>query len=239
MTSPGRESAIFLGALAVLSAGAIALSLATSPPVAQQQLHAGAGATAGVGNFVMDLTNTVTTRASSPGGAAQQQSSKVHFVYQSPDSIQETVSSGGRSAEFVVIGNHRWERMGTGHWVSLPASPAGGPSAGKAAVDTVVLLPATAASMAESVVRHGKTSSAFYTYGDLPAATLANVDRVLFGVPTASIAAHAFDARIDKEYMTGQSLAAEAGNQIDILRIRYSELGTAPPVVAPTPSPAG
>ena len=223
---------LFLGALTLLTAGAIALSLATAPPVAEQQLHIGAGATTGVGSFVMDLTNTVTTK--STGAPAQSQSSHVHFVYQAPDRVDETLATGnGQTVELVVIGNLRYEHTAQGRWVQLPAGAAGSVSTGQAAINGVVLVPATAATKATPVVRHGKTSSAAYSY-DLSGQDLATVYRVLFGVRGSLIAAHAFGAIIDKEYMTAQSFVAAAGNQTDAITVRYSQLGTAPQVHAPS-----
>jgi hypothetical protein len=236
MSSPGRQSLVHLGALTVLTAGAIALSLATAPPVAEQQLHIGAGATTGVGSFVMDLVNTVTTRAPSPGGSARVQSRTLHIVYQAPDRLHETLSAGpGQTIDIVVIGNQRYQRTAAGRWVQLPPGRTGSVSTGQAAVNGVVLVPATAATAGTPVVRHGKTSSALYAYG-LPPAQLATVYRVLFGVTGAVIAQHAFDATIDKEYMVSQTFLAAAGNQTDRIAVRYSELGTAPAVTPPPPS---
>jgi hypothetical protein len=234
MSAPGTRALLLVGALGVLTVGAIALSLATAPPVAEQQLHIGASATAGVGSFVMDLTNTVTTKATLPGRAAQVQRSSVHFVYQAPDRIDETlVNATGRAVEIVCVGNSRYERTTGGHWVQLPAGANGAVSACQSAVSSVVLVPANAAAVGTPVVRHGQTSNAAYTY-DLTPADLATVLRVMFGVGPSVIAGHHFTAAIDKEYMVSQAFLAAAGNQTDLIGVRYSQLGTAPAVVPPS-----
>ncbi|HUO48528.1 MAG TPA: hypothetical protein VMU09_06815 [Acidimicrobiales bacterium] len=233
MPAPGRPSLFVLAALAVLTAGAVALSLATSPPVAEQQLYVGAGATAGVGSFVMSLTNTVTTRAALPGRPPQVQRSSVRFVYQAPDRIDETLTNAnGRAVEIICIGNSRWERAAGGHWVRIPGGATGAVSTCQSAVDTVVLVPANAAANGTPVVRHGQTSNATYTYGLAPA-DLAAVFRILFGVPATAVASHAFAATVDKEYVVSQLFHAAAGDQTDDIGVRYSELGTAPAVTPP------
>jgi hypothetical protein len=233
MSAPGRRPLILLAVLGLLSVGAIALSLATSPPVAEQQLHIGASATSGVGNFVMDLTNTVTTKPAVPGRPAQVQRSSVHFVYQAPDRIDETLqNSNGRAVEIICIGNSRWEHTAGGHWVQLPKGAAGAVSTCQSAVDTVVLVPANAAAAGTPVVRHGQTSNATYRY-DLAPVDLATVFRILFGVPSTAVASHVFAATIDKEYVVSQLFHAAAGNQTDDIGVRYSQLGTAPAVVPP------
>jgi len=232
MAPPRRDSLLFLGALTVLAVGAIALSLATAPPAAEQQLRVGAGATTGVGSFVMDLTNTVTTKGV---GRNQVQQSTVHFVYQSPDRLDETlINSAGQKVELLVVGNERFERT-NGRWVQLPAGANGPVSTGEAAVNDVVLVPATAATFGTPVVRYGQTSSSRYSY-DLDPQALATVYRVLFGVNGNVISSHHFGATIDKEYMVAQSFVASAGNQTDAITIRYSQLGTAPAVEPPPPS---
>jgi len=240
MSAPGREPLLLLAALGVLAAGAIALSLATAPPVAEQQLQIGAGATAGVGSFVMDLTNTVTTNSVVPGRAPQVQRSSVHFVYQAPDRIDETLkNANGRTVEIICIADDRWERTAGGNWVQLPAGARGAVSTCQSAVDNVVLVPAKAAANGTPVVRHGKTSSATYTYGLAPA-DLASVFRVLFGVPATAVSGHLFAASIDQEYVVSQLFHAAAGNQTDDIGVRYSELGTAPAIAPPAPArPAG
>jgi len=237
MPAPGRESLLLVGALGVLSVGAIVLSLLTAPPIAEQQLHVGASATAGVGSFVMDLTNTVTTRPVLPRGVPQVQSSRVHFVYQSPDRIDETLQAGNnQTVRVICIGNLRYERTAQGRWVQLPNGPSGAVSTCASAVSTVVLVPADAAAAGTGVVRHGETSNALYTY-DLAPLDLATVDRVLFGATPTVIASHAFDATIDKEFMVSQTFTAAAGRQTDRIAVRYSRLGTAP-AVEPPPSSA-
>jgi hypothetical protein len=233
MSASGTRALLFVGGLGVLAAGAVALSLATAPPVAEQQLHIGASATVGVGNFVMDLTNTVTTKAAAPGRAAQVQSSSVHFVYQAPDRIDETLrNANGQSLEIICIGNSRYEHT-AGHWVQLPAGANGAVSACESAVSSVVLVPANAASVGTPVVRHGKTSNAVYSYNLAPA-DLATVFRIMFGVGPSVVAAHHFTAAIDKEYMVSQAFLAAAGNQTDLIGVRYSQLGTAPAVLPPS-----
>jgi len=189
-----------------------------------------------VGSFVMDLTNTVTTRPLLPGAKPQVQSSSVHFVYQAPDRIDETLqNASGQSVRIICIGNLRYERTAQGRWVQLPNGANGAVSACASAVSQVVLVPANAAAAGTQVLRHGKTSNSLYSY-DLSATNLAVVYHILFGVTPSVISSHAFDATIDKEYMVSQSFTAGAGRQSDRIGVRYSGLGTAPAVEPPPPS---
>jgi hypothetical protein len=233
MSSPGRSSLVYLGVLTVLSAGAIALSLATAPPVAEQQLHIGSGSTAGVGSFVMDLVNTFTTQGAGPGGASQVQRGTQHIVYQAPDRFHEMISSGrGQGIDIIVVGSQRYQRKSPRLWTQLPS---GATDIGLSAVNSLVLLPANTAAKGTPVTRHGQTSNSVYAYG-LPPGPLAVVDAKLFGAGAGVIARHAFTVTIDKEFMVSQTFLATAGNQADRITVRYSELGTAPPVTPPPTS---
>jgi hypothetical protein len=226
--------------LAVFTAGAAALSLASAPPVAEQQLRIGAGATAGVGSFVMDLTSVV-RGAARPSGPTQVERSSFRLVYQAPDRIQETQAGpNGTIEEIVIVGDRRYERVG-GHWVQFPGSPTGSVSVGRSVAETFVLVPSTAASKAEDVVRHGQTSSSRYGY-DLSGTPLAALFAALYRVPVSMTSGHVFGARVQAEYMVNQTFFAAAGGSSDTVTIHYSRLGTAPAVVAPPASalhPAG
>ncbi len=210
--------------MTLLAAAAVVLSIHSAPPVAEQQLHVGAGATVGAGSFVMDLTQTRTGAGTTPGAPVQQQVSQIHFVYQAPDSLDEIVSQGGQTAERIIVGDMAYVRSGSGPWK-------GGvdPTLGPSAVSELVLLPGMVTTKAMPVTRHGNTSSAFYVYG-LADEQLA----ALFGpqAPT-QLTGHSFTARIDKEYMTGQSFTVSTSSLSEVVAIRYSDIGTAPPVRLP------
>jgi hypothetical protein len=234
MGGPRRGSLAILGMLAILTAGAAALSLASAPPLAEQQLRIGAGATAGVGSFVMDV-NSVVRGAARSSGPAQVEHSSFRLVYQAPDRIQEIqVGQNGATNEIVIVGNGQYERVG-GHWTSVTGSPIGSLSIGRSIAETFVLVPSTAASKAEDVVRHGQTSSSRYSY-DLSGAKLAALFAALYRVPVSQTTGHAFGAGVQSEYMTTQTFFAAATGSSDTVTIHYSRLGTAPKVVPPPAS---
>jgi len=229
MTTPRWESMFALAVMTLLAAAAVVLSIHSAPPVAEQQLQIGAGATIGAGSFVMDLTQTRTSAGATPGAPAQQQVSQLHFVYQAPDSLDETVSQGAQTAERIIVGDVAYVRSGKGPWK-------GGvdPTLGPSAVSDLVLLPGTVTTKASPVTRHGQTSSAFYVFG-LADTQLAE----LFGPQApAQLTGHAFTARIDKEYMTGQNFTVSTASLSEVVAIRYSEIGTAPPVRLPVTASA-
>jgi hypothetical protein len=229
MATRSPQSAIALGVLTVLAAAAAVLSIATAPPAAEQQVRVAAGATVGVGSFVMDLEDTVSSRA--VGSAPPQvQSSQARVVYQSPDRI--AISGAGGSGQVVLVGNLRYEQSPTGRWVRLSSVP----GAAQSYAEGVVLVPAKAFTAAEDVTRATRTSS-LYSVGSMQAAELDTLLGVYFRVPESVIRSHFFVAQIHKEYMTAQQLTAAAGNQVDTFTIHYSELGTAPAVVIPSISP--
>jgi hypothetical protein len=227
MESSGRESAFFLGALVVLSGGAAALSLSTAPPVAVQQLHIGAGATVGVGSLVIHANEVKATAGA--GSAPRSSALSIVDVYQGPDRWAETARNGqGQIGQLVVIGNQSWQRTLPGRWVELPSSDTI-PSKGEAASQQNFALAALAQN-AESVTRHGVTSSAVYSFELSPAALI----ETFGGTPPPGFS-YSLSALIDGPYMTGQQLSASNGSASERIMLKYSQLGTAPPVTAPTP----
>ena len=150
MQTENRAAPHFLlGALTMLSVGAILFSLSNSPPNAQSQLQTAAANTAGAASFVLTDVESVTPTAAS-GGAAQRV--QAVLVYQSPDRVQETVSGSGRSQVALVIGGARYERLASGKWFSLGNSGAGASSAGARAVGDI-LFPFEEAAAATDVTK--------------------------------------------------------------------------------------
>jgi hypothetical protein len=230
MPAPGTRSPLVLGVLGVLTAGAIALSLATAPPVAEQQLNIGASATPGSGSFLMEVTNTLTTTVA--GRAPVVQHSSEFVVYQAPDRFHYTTTvTGGRRVEVICVGTVGFERTAGGHWVKL--QPGLGGSTCPGPLLRLALVPSAVAAGGTPVVRHGQTSNATYTYA-MPPAYLAAVAEVLFQVPPSALGHPLASATIDKEYMVSQRFRASHLDQTDAIEIRYSQVGTAPAISAPS-----
>jgi uncharacterized protein YejL (UPF0352 family) len=213
---------ILLAVFGVLVIGAIALSLTTAPPLAQQQLQRAAKTTMAAPSFVLVITDSVSNQ---PGSSAQNTqppgTQTLHVVYQAPDSVQETeLGPGGQSASVIVIGDRRF-RSSDGTWTELPPSP----GLGTLAVASI-MTPLQAAANATDVTRQGD----LYTFG------ATNVDALvsnLLAVGTAPVSSASLTAVVSGDYVTHQTVTAVVGGQRLTLDLAFSDFGTAPAIEVP------
>jgi len=223
---PGRPRAlpfVIVGVFTILLVGAIVLSLSTAPPLDEQQLHVAATATLNASGFVLVDTISVT----SPGSAAPAPGSQtvvVRALYQATDAIEESeVGPGTQSAAVIVIGARRFRESGS-QWTELPPSP----GAGTAVVKTV-RLPLQAAAGAVEATRHGDL------YHFVPAGLERFLASVL-GVRPSQLSSPRLTAEVRGEFLTHERITALVGRQRLTVDHEFSDIGSAPPVVAPPTS---
>ena len=221
-SSPRPLPFVLLGVFAVLVVGAIALSLATAPPLAQQQLQHAAKATMAAPSFVLTVTDSVTNLQPSSSPNLQPSGTQtLHVVYQAPDSVQETeLGPGGQSASVIVVGDRRF-RASDGHWTELPPSP----GLGTLAVASI-MAPLHAAANATDVTRQGD----LYRFGGNDVDTLV---RNLLAVGTSPLVSPSLTAVVSGGYVTHQRVTAVVGRQRLSLDLAFSAIGTAPAVEVP------
>ena len=215
-----------LGALTLLSAGAIALSLLTAPPVAQEQLQVAAKNTISASSFVLADKVTVTEpRPSAALGGKASVTNTARIEYQAPDRILDQTTSQGRSVSLLVIGDDRYERSGNGPWTKLPAvAQVGGSTGAQAAAE--VLAPLQSLSGATSVVASG---SMFRFVPSDRAGLLEN----LFGQSTEPLASVRFSAVVNGEFVAAERILASRGGAHFVIDFGFLSVGSVPPIEAP------
>jgi hypothetical protein len=214
---------ILVGIFTVLLVGAIALSLATAPPLDEQQLHVAAAATLNASGFVVVDTNSVT----SPGATALAPGSEtvvVHVLYRAPDAIEETeMGPGGQTGAVILIGARRFRESGS-QWTELAPSPGVG-----AQVVKTIRSPLQAAAGAAVVTRQG----------DLYRFVPRGLDRFLtsvLGVRPSQLSSPLLTAEVGGEFLSHERISALVGRQRLTVDLAFSDVGSAPPVVAPPTS---
>jgi uncharacterized membrane protein len=233
-TSRGLAN-ILVGVLAILTLGAIALSLSMAPPVAEQQLNIAAKATMMASGFVLTDTNSVTALSPAPAAAPGQilRTEVVHILYGAPDAVEEAeagAGTGGQSVSVIVIGDRRYRRTGA-QWTKLPVSP----GLGTQAVNTI-LSPLKEAAAATVVTRHGGV----YTF--VPR----NIDQFIttvLGANPSQLSSPRLTAVVRGDFLADELITAVLNRQRLGVDLVFSAIGSAPPVVAPPASspapPAG
>ncbi|HXW36261.1 MAG TPA: hypothetical protein VEJ87_16920, partial [Acidimicrobiales bacterium] len=118
MKIPGRRlSALGLGVLSVLVATAIALSLETAPPNADQQVNVAAKNTATASSFLVEIRSLVRGYGASQGHHAL-------IAYRAPEALQVTASPGflPQSGEVKILGGRGWLSLDGGRTWSRQGS---------------------------------------------------------------------------------------------------------------------
>jgi hypothetical protein len=214
---------VLVGVFAILLVGAIVLSLSTAPPLDEQQLHVAATATLNASGYVVVDTNSVT----SPGSTVPVSGSEavvVHVLYRAPEAIEEIeMGPNGQTDAVILIGAHRFRESGS-QWTELPPSPR---------VDSQVVRtirsPLQAAAGAVVVTRQG----------DLYRFVPPRLDRFLtsvLGVRPSQVSSPRLTAEVRGEFLAHERITALVGRQSLTVDLVFSDIGSAPPVVAPPAS---
>jgi hypothetical protein len=222
-TQPRPLAQFLLGSFAILVAGAIALSLATAPADAQQQLRIAASATINATGFV--LTDTNSAARVFPGcrrcRASRRQTMVVHVVYNAPDRVMESeLDAFGRPVSAIVIGSTSYGQS-DGIWRALPSSA----GLGSTLVGTV-LFPLEVAADATSVTRLGDT------YQFQPA-DVASFVKTILGIPVSQLTSLRAIADVRGDYVSHERITAIAGRERLVVDLVFSAIGSAPVVEAP------
>lgn len=230
MQTANRAAPHFLlGSLTLLSVGAIVLSLATSPPNAQEQLRTAAANTASASSFVLTDVETAGP-ANARGSAAASSRQQAVIVYQAPDRVEETVVAGARSASVLVVGNNRYERSANGKWYDLGPSASGvtgGSSAGQVAAGDI-LFPLQSLSKSTAVSR----ADGVYRY--VPGQPELLLDR-LIGT-TVSASSTSFATGIANEFVRFEQVVIRVNGEQVTVTLTLSRVQRAPTLAAPTRS---
>jgi len=217
---------VLVGMLTVLVLGGIALSLATAPPDATQQLRIAAGATEQSSGFVLTDTNSI-----APPGAAPR-SMVVRVVYRSPDRVKESgTDSTGQALSVIVIGQRHFERRaGDPKWTELAPTP----QLSTEAVQTL-LFPLQGAQHAVDAVRTSVGSGAT-TYRFLPSDS-AQLIRNILGATPSQLSSLRFTAVVRGDYLADERITAvvRGGEQLEV-DLAFSAVGSAPGVEVPPTS---
>ena len=215
---------VLLAVFAALSVGAIALSLSSAPPLAQEELQSAAKTTEHAPGFVLKDTNSVTTvSASGQPVAGGQPRAVVAFgvVYQAPDAVEETeVDQNGGNAQVIAIGDRAFRKTGS-TWTELAANR----GLGARAVATITA-PLLGAAGATEVTRNGDR----FTF--VPA-DLHQLLTTVLGA-TATVSSPRFTAVVRDGVLTQESITARVGHQQLEVDLVFSSIGTAPRVEAPS-----
>lgn len=228
-TPSGVLSHTLLEVLILLSAGAIALSLLTAPPVAQEQLQLAARNTLSASSFVLADKVTVQEPRPTPTlGGRSSVTNTATIEYQAPDRILDQTVSEGRSVSLLVIGNNRYEKSGGGVWTKLPPVPHVGGSTGSEAA-AQVLAPLESLAGASSVVASGSTYR--FVPGDR-ASLLEN----LFGQSAQPLTSISFTAAVTGEFVGAERILAERAGARFVIDFGFLSVGSVPPIEAPSSS---
>ncbi len=210
----------------ILVAGGIALSIATAPPVARQQLHAAAANTMAASSFVL-VDSTVVSTAGARGSAGTVMGrDRVTVVYQAPDKVSETRAGSSGAVSVIEIGATRFELAGGGKWVRLTTPSQGGPSIGRQAAGDL-LLPLGSLTAATDVVRSGDT------YRFEPGNLVELLATFGLGPQGAQPVSTSFSATVSGENATSLRIVADLGAHLAVITLDYESIGKAPPVTAP------
>jgi hypothetical protein len=219
------RSEIVLGVFVVLLAGGIALSLATAPQLAPQQLRVAADATLAAPGFVLTDTNSVTALGVSAPLAERTRTQVVHVLYEAPDRVRESgPGPNGQTLAVIVVGARHFSRSG-GRWQELAPSP----GLGAEAVQTV-LSPLKAAAQAVKVERLGDSGYRF-----LPADLESFVTTIL-GTSPSQLSSLRLTATVGGDYLVGERVTGVLGHERLEVDISLSAIGSAPPVSVPPTS---
>jgi hypothetical protein len=228
-TPTGLVAHVLVSVLILLSAGAIVLSLETAPPVAQTQLRGAAQNTQGASSFVVNYVETVSAPTpSSALGGKRSQSSRIRILYQAPDRIVEHVNEAGVVTTVVVVGNRRYERVGSAAWRASSLPPTAGVSVGLQ-VARDLLLPLQSASSAVTVTRVTNTSN---TFAYLPSNLVELLDS-LFGTDAAALSSVRFFATINGEFIGSQLVVGSHSPYRFAVALHFSSVNSVPPITAP------
>ncbi|MGD0320357.1 MAG: hypothetical protein ABSC00_01940 [Acidimicrobiales bacterium] len=216
-----------LGLLALLSAGAIVLSLLMAPPLAQQQLQGAASSTVAASSFALTYRTTVEVpgqSAASGGRTVATNSSR--FEYQAPDRVlEETHEPTGLSVSILLIDGDRYERTGNGPWSELPpVSQSGSPGGAEVAGEVLDLLRPLAG--ATSVVRSGST----YRFA------LGNPDTLLstlFGQAAQQLSSVELSAVVKGDFVSDEHIVATQASEHITIDFGFASIGELPPIRAP------
>ncbi len=216
-----------LGLLALLSAGAIVLSLLMAPPVAQQQLQGAASSTVAASSFALTFKTTVEVpgRSAASGGRTVATNSS-RFEYQAPDRVlEETHETTGLSVSILLIDGDRYERTGNGPWSELsPVSQSGSPGGAEVAGEVLDLVRPLAG--ATSVVRSGST----YRFA------LGNPDTLLstlFGQAAQQLSSVEFSAVVKGDFVSDEHIVATQASEHITIDFGFASIGELPPIRAP------
>jgi hypothetical protein len=225
-TRPGLAFGL-VGMFGLLVVGAIALSLSSAPPVAQQQLHVAAGATLAATGFALIDTNSISPLSPAARAADQGQNARtvvIRVLYTAPDRVQESeVGPNGQTVSVIVIGARRYRSSGSG-WTELPPSP----GLGAQAAETITS-PLRAAANATTVTRQGDV------YYFVPPDVVRFLSSVL-GVNASQLSSPSLSAVIHGDFLTDERISAVVQHQRLSVDLAFFAIGSAPPVLAPPPS---
>ncbi len=216
---------VMLGALTLLSLGAIVLSLDTAPPNAQSQLRTAAGNTAGATSFV--LTDTVTTGPPTAAASSTTTRQQAVFAYQSPDRVEESVHAGNQVGTVLWVGTHAYERIGTGKWFPISGVSTSTSTTGQLAASQL-LLPIQAVAQASGVAQHGSIYA--FTPGD-ERLLLAR----LFGSELVS-GTTSYEATVAGEFLSVAQITVENATQRRTVNLALSNVDHGPALQLPPPS---
>ena len=207
----------------MLLVGGIALSLATAPPIAQQQLENGAQATMSASSFAIVVTNSVSNLdPASPSQSAQPSGSEtLHVLYQAPASVEETLeATQGQSPSVIVIGDRLFRQNGS-RWVEAPPSSGVGAHA-----VTTIMAPLQLAVHATDVTREGD----LYRFGS---SNLSRLSTTVLGVGSSQLSSPRLTAQVQGGFVTHERITAVVAHQHLELDLAFTAFGSAPPVLAP------
>jgi hypothetical protein len=212
---------VLVGALGMLSAGAIVLSVATAPVTDVEQLHLAAGSTLAASGFSLVDTNSVVSEATVGPTAGSGTTQVVHVRYQAPDAVEETgPNATGQIVTVVVVGSRRFEGVGS-RWEELPPAP----GLGAAAVDDL-LFPLRAAATADQVVRSGDR------YGFVPK-DLTGFLTTLLGLRPAHLESLQVSAKVTGDFVSTERISVRLGQERLQVALVFNAIGSAPPVTVP------
>lgn len=214
---------VLLAVFGALSVGAIALSLSSAPPLAQEQLRGAAKATMSASGFVLRDDNSVVVASSSGQSVPNRAGQRVAFVvvYQAPDAVQETeVDQTGGNAEVIAVGDRAFRRTGS-TWTEVASSP----GLGARSVATI-LSPLQGAAGATAVTQDGDLYS-------FEPANLRGLLTTVLGAPPSEVSSPHLSAVVRDGELTAETITARVGAQRLEVDLVFSSIGSAPPVNVP------
>ena len=211
MSTPGSPMPhLALGTLTALSAGALALSLVQSTPVAPRQLHLAAKDTVAASSFAL----TESIHQSGAAGGAAQASRSATLLYRGSDQLE--LRGGGQVQR--VVGTQLYSSTDGGStWTKVPGM------ANTANLVSQALGPLRLAEQVPGVTASAGQDHYLFT---VPLSQVA----VALGISNSTVAGNArVDATVSGEFLTGMTVSG-GGVQ---LQISYAQIDAVPPIVAP------